>query len=85
MQEHPDVGVVENLEDMWVLSKFQRDKKAKEEAEKQKKLQVGGLSFVFLSISSFQCFIVSSFHRFSVSAFQRFSVSSFQRKKIELS
>lgn len=36
------MAVVENLEDMWVVSKLQRDRKAKEEAEKQRKLQVGG-------------------------------------------
>lgn len=34
------MAVVENLEDMWVLSKLQRDRKAKEEAEKQNRLQV---------------------------------------------
>ena len=34
------MAVVENLEDMWLISKLQRDRKAKEEEEKQKKLQV---------------------------------------------
>jgi len=37
------VAVVENLEDMWLISKLQRDRKAKEEEEKQKKLQVQGM------------------------------------------
>lgn len=39
MREHPDVPVVENLEDLWMVSKLQREKKAREEQEKQKKLQ----------------------------------------------
>ena len=40
LQENPGVAVVENLEDMWLLSKLQRDRQAKEEAEKAKKLAV---------------------------------------------
>ncbi|GAB4815949.1 hypothetical protein N2152v2_002995 [Parachlorella kessleri] len=39
VEENPGVAVVENLEDMWLISKLQRDRKAKEEEEKQKKLQ----------------------------------------------
>lgn len=35
------MAVVENLEDMWLLSKLQRDRQAKEEEEKKKKLEVG--------------------------------------------
>ena len=39
MREHPNVPVVENLEDLWMVSKLQREKKAREEQEKEKKLQ----------------------------------------------
>ena len=39
MREHPNVPVVENLEDLWMVSKLQREKKAREEQEKEKTLQ----------------------------------------------
>ena len=31
MQAHPDVPVIENMEDMWKVSKLQRERKHKEE------------------------------------------------------
>lgn len=37
-QANPDVPVVENLEDLWMVSKLQRERKAKEEAAKQRRL-----------------------------------------------
>jgi hypothetical protein len=40
VQAHPDVPVVENLEDLWLVTKLQNERKAKEERQKQKKLQV---------------------------------------------
>lgn len=36
---HPGVPVVENLEDLWLVSKLQQERKSKEEENKQKKLQ----------------------------------------------
>lgn len=33
-QEHPDVPVVENLRDMWKVTKLQQERKAKQEKEK---------------------------------------------------
>ena len=34
LQAHPDVPVVENLEDLWMVSKLQRERKAREAAAK---------------------------------------------------
>ena len=31
MQAHPDVPVIENMEDMWKVSKLQRERKHKQE------------------------------------------------------
>lgn len=39
-QAHPDVPVVENLEDIWQVSKLQAERKEKEEREKQARLKV---------------------------------------------
>lgn len=36
--KHPDIPVVENLEDIWLVSKLQKERKQKEEMEKLKKL-----------------------------------------------
>ena len=36
---HPDVPIVENLEDLWLVSKLQQERKMKEEKMKQSKLQ----------------------------------------------
>lgn len=36
---NPDVPVVENLEDLWLVSKLQQERKRKEEKEKQNKLE----------------------------------------------
>ncbi len=41
VQTHPNVPVVENLEDIWMVSKLQQQRKAKEAREKAKRLQVG--------------------------------------------
>jgi hypothetical protein len=38
LQAHPNVPVVENLEDLWLVSKLQRERKAKEQAAKQQRL-----------------------------------------------
>jgi hypothetical protein len=38
INSHPDVPVVENLEDLWLVSKLQKERKAKEEEQKRKKL-----------------------------------------------
>lgn len=38
LESHPDVPVVENLEDLWLVSKLQRERKKKEEAEKAQRL-----------------------------------------------
>eukprot|EP00889_Picochlorum_renovo_P004850 jgi/Picre1/31880/NNA_007228.t1 len=38
-KSHPGVPVVENLEDLWLVSKLQQERKSKEEENKQKKLQ----------------------------------------------
>lgn len=39
MRKHPNVPVVENLEDLWLVSKLQQERKAKEEKEKAAKLE----------------------------------------------
>ncbi len=39
INSHPDVPVVENLEDLWLVSKLQKERKAKEEDQKRKKLE----------------------------------------------
>lgn len=39
MKSHPDVPVVENLEDLWLVSKLQQERKAKEEQRKMEKLE----------------------------------------------
>lgn len=39
MQKHPDVPVVENLEDLWLVSKLQNERKMKEEEEKKRRLE----------------------------------------------
>lgn len=33
MQAHPDVPVIENMEDMWKVSKLQRERKLKQDLE----------------------------------------------------
>ena len=38
IKSHPNVPVVENLEDLWLVSKLQQERKKKEEEAKQKKL-----------------------------------------------
>ena len=38
LTSHPNVPVVENLEDLWMVSKLQKERKDKEENEKRKKL-----------------------------------------------
>jgi len=38
INSHPDVPVVENLEDLWLVSKLQKERKAKEEEQKRKNL-----------------------------------------------
>lgn len=38
LERHPNVPVVENLEDLWLVSKLQRERKKKEEAEKAERL-----------------------------------------------
>ena len=38
INSHPDVPVVDNLEDLWLVSKLQKERKAKEEERKRKKL-----------------------------------------------
>jgi len=37
-QAHPGVPVVENLEDLWMVSKLQRERKAREAAAKRARL-----------------------------------------------
>lgn len=39
LASNPDVPVVENLEDLWLVSKLQQERKRKEEQEKQEKLK----------------------------------------------
>jgi len=39
LREHPDVAVVDNLEDIWRVGKYQRDKRELERKEKQKRLE----------------------------------------------
>jgi len=39
IREHPGVAVVDNLEDMWKVGRFQAEKKAYERREKQKRLR----------------------------------------------
>jgi hypothetical protein len=43
LESHPGVPVVENLEDIWQVSRLQRERKAREEREKEAKLKVCGL------------------------------------------
>lgn len=38
IREHPDVAVVDNLEDIWRVGRLQREKKSKERAAKEKRL-----------------------------------------------
>lgn len=38
MQAHPDVPVVENLEDLWMVSKLQAERKEREAAAKRVRL-----------------------------------------------
>ena len=37
MQAHPDVPVIENMEDMWKVSKLQRERKLKQDLAAAKK------------------------------------------------
>lgn len=39
LQENPGVPVVENLEDLWMVSRLQRERKTKEDADKARRLQ----------------------------------------------
>jgi hypothetical protein len=39
IREHPDVAVVNNLEDMWRVGRYQQEKKELERKEKEKRLQ----------------------------------------------
>lgn len=41
MQAHPDVPVVQNMEDMWLVSKLQRERKRREERSAAALAQVG--------------------------------------------
>ena len=38
-REHPNVPIVDNLEDVWLVAKLQQERKMKEEEEKRKKLE----------------------------------------------
>lgn len=65
LQAHPNVPVVENLEDLWMVSKLQRERKAKQKAAKERRLfqlQVRNVYFYEPASTCDNAFCISPSH-----------------------
>ncbi len=70
-QAHPDVPVVENMEDLWKVSKLQRERKRRQEqiaALKEARAAKAGILDPQLKIESINIDVVSSLSRTSIQA-----------------